>query len=152
MLTKEEKILYALHSIKSVLNDFGLEDIKNEVQFKDGNSETIDCISVLQEFVVNYVNSSQLYKFEELHKVNEWILFKKREATKEEKEMYEWDYVLDCEIPNDGQEILVSDGEVVWSDVFINFGDCYGLESNTELTGLAWMSLPEPYKRKISKQ
>lgn len=80
-------------------------------------------------------------------KVNEWILFKKREATKEEKEMYEWDYVLDCEIPNDGQEILVSDGEVVWSDVFINFGDCYGLESNTELTGLAWMPLPEPYKR-----
>lgn len=146
MMTNEERLLHALYGIKKVLNDFGLEDIKNEVQFKDGNSETIDCISVLQEFVVNYVNSTQA------HKVNEWILFKKREATKEEKEMYEWDYVLDCEIPNDGQEILVSDGEVVWSDVFINFGDCYGLESNTELTGLAWMPLPEPYKRKISKQ
>ncbi|OUP77219.1 hypothetical protein B5F09_06580 [Erysipelatoclostridium sp. An173] len=152
MMTNEERLLHALYSIKKVLNDFGLEAIKNEVQFKNGNTETIDCISVLQEFVVNYVNSSQLYKFEELHKVNEWILFKKREATKEEKEMYQWDYVLDCEIPNDGQEILVSDGEVVWSDVFINFGDCYGLESNTELTGLAWMPLPEPYKRKISKQ
>ena len=140
-MTNEERLLHALYGIKKVLDNLGLEDIKNEVEFKDGSVETIDCISVLQEFVVNYVNSTQA------HKVNEWILFKKREATKEEKEMYEWDYVLDCEIPNDGQEILVSDGEVVWSDVFINFGDCYGLESNTELTGLAWMPLPEPYKR-----
>ena len=140
-MTNEERLLHALYGIKKVLDNLGLEHIKNEVEFNDGSVETIDCISVLQEFVVNYVNSTQA------HKVNEWILFKKREATKEEKEMYEWDYVLDCEIPNDGQEILVSDGEVVWSDVFINFGDCYGLESNTELTGLAWMPLPEPYKR-----
>ena len=65
MMTNEERLLHALYGIKKVLNDFGLEDIKNEVQLKDGNSETIDCISVLQEFVVNYVNSTQAYKFED---------------------------------------------------------------------------------------
>lgn len=53
-MTNEERLLHALYGIKKVLNDFGLEDIKNEVQFKDGNSETIDCINVLQEFVVDY--------------------------------------------------------------------------------------------------
>lgn len=66
MMNKEEKILCALHGIKSVLNDLGLEDIKNKLELKDGSTETIDCISVLQEFVVNYVNSTQPYKFEDL--------------------------------------------------------------------------------------
>lgn len=72
MMTNEERLLHALYGIKKVLNDFGLEDIKNEVQFKNGNTETIDCISVLQEFVVNYVNSTQPYKFEDL-KAGMWI-------------------------------------------------------------------------------
>lgn len=72
MMTNEERLLHALYGIKKVLNDFGLEDIKNEVQFKNGNTETIDCISVLQEFVVNYVNSTQPYKFEDL-KPNMWV-------------------------------------------------------------------------------
>ena len=66
MMTKEEKILCALHGIKSVLNDLGLEDIKNKLELKDGSTETIDCVNVLQEFVVNYVNSTQPYKFEDL--------------------------------------------------------------------------------------
>lgn len=72
MLTKEEKILYALHGIKSVLNDLGFEDIKNELRLKDGSTETIDCINVLQEFIVDYVNSNQPYKFEDL-KAGMWV-------------------------------------------------------------------------------
>lgn len=71
-MTNEERLLHALYGIKKVLNDFGLEDIKNEVQFKDGNSETIDCINVLQEFIVDYVNSNQPYSFKDL-KVGMWI-------------------------------------------------------------------------------
>lgn len=72
MLSKEEKILHALHSIKSVLNDLGFEDIKNELRLKDGSVETIDCINVFQEFIVDYVNSNQPYKFEDL-KPNMWV-------------------------------------------------------------------------------
>ena len=71
-MNKEEKILCALHGIKSVLNDLGLEDIKNKLELKDGSTETIDCMNVLQEFVVNYVNNTQAYKFEDL-KVGMWI-------------------------------------------------------------------------------
>lgn len=40
-----------------------LEDIKNKLELKDGSIETIDCINVLQEFIVDYVNSKQPYKF-----------------------------------------------------------------------------------------
>lgn len=58
-MNKEEKILCALHGIKSVLNDLGLEDIKNKLELKDGSTETIDCMNVLQEFIVDYVNSNQ---------------------------------------------------------------------------------------------
>lgn len=58
-MNKEEKILCALHGIKSVLNDLGLEDIKNKLELKDGSAETIDCMNVLQEFIVDYVNSNQ---------------------------------------------------------------------------------------------
>lgn len=66
MITNEERLLHALYGIKKVLNDFGLEDIKNELELKDGSIETIDCINVLQEFIVDYVNSKQPYKFEDL--------------------------------------------------------------------------------------
>lgn len=72
MMTKEEKILCALHGIKSVLNDLGLEDIKNKLELKDGSTETIDCVNVLQEFIVDYVNSNQPYSFKDL-KVGMWI-------------------------------------------------------------------------------
>lgn len=84
-MTNEERLLHALYGIKKVLNDFGLEDIKNEVQFKDGNSETIDCINVLQEFIVDYVNSNQPYSFKDLkvgmliydNRIKEFSLIKK---------------------------------------------------------------------------
>lgn len=72
MLTKEEKILCALYGIKSVLNDLGHEDIKNKLELKDGSTETIDCVNVLQEFIVDYVNSNQPYSFKDL-KVGMWI-------------------------------------------------------------------------------
>lgn len=75
-----------------------------------------------------------------------WIPFTKRELTTEEKEEHpEWDYIMDCELPDDGEEILVSNGKFVWSDTFINDGDgCY-LDGDTELDGCAWMPLPGPY-------
>ena len=76
-----------------------------------------------------------------------WIPFTMRELTTEEKEEHpEWDYIMDCELPDDGEEILVSDGKFIWSDTFINDGDgCY-LDSNTDLDGCAWMPLPEPWR------
>lgn len=67
-------------------------------------------------------------------KVNEWIRFELDE-----------DGILVSPIPDDEQEILISDGDSVWFDTFINdLGECY-LDSNVELIGLAWMPLPVPY-------
>jgi len=38
-----------------------------------------------------------------------WIPFKTRPLTEEEKEEYpEWDCILDCKLPDDGQRILVT--------------------------------------------
>ncbi len=76
-----------------------------------------------------------------------WIPFTMRELTTEEKEEHpEWEYIMDCELPDDGEEILVSDGKFIWSDTFVNDGDgCY-LDGGTDLDGCSWMPLPEPWR------
>ena len=83
-----------------------------------------------------------------------WIPFKTRPLTKEEKEEHsEWDGILDCKLPDDGQRILVSISvrghECVQYDEFYMDDGCYldsGYEIGTE--AVAWMPLPEPYKEK----
>lgn len=81
----------------------------------------------------------------------QWIPFKTRPLTEEEKEDYPgWDSILDCKLPDDGQMILVSINlhghERVQYDEFFADGGCY-LDSGYELgaEAIAWMPLPEPY-------
>ena len=86
----------------------------------------------------------------------EWIPVKYRESTEEEKayqmEYYGdcYDYIFDCLMPDDGQEILITvkrgDGYVVYPDTCIlDLG--YYLEKNNDWDDvIAWMPLPEPYK------
>lgn len=81
-----------------------------------------------------------------------WIPFKTRPLTKEEKEEHpEWDGILDCKLPDDGQRILINVSvrghESVQYDEFYTDDGSYldsGYEIGTEAT--AWMPLPEPYK------
>lgn len=61
--------------------------------------------------------------------------------------------ILNCELPDIGERILVSDAECKYDDESIwidswDSPDCgiYELESGNELYGLAWMPLPNPYK------
>lgn len=75
-------------------------------------------------------------------------------------ESFEWipftfddEGVLNCELPDIGERILVSDAEAMFDDESIwidswDSPDCgiYELESGNELDGLAWMPLPNPYK------
>ena len=85
-----------------------------------------------------------------------WIPFKTRPLTKAEKEEHpEWDGILDCKLPDDGQRILVNVSvrghESVQYDEFYFYMDdgSYldsGYEIGTEAT--AWMPLPEPYKER----
>ena len=85
----------------------------------------------------------------------QWIPFNTRPLTKEEKEEYpEWDCILDCKLPDDGQAILVSINlrghECVQYDEFYTDDGSYldsGYEIGEEAT--AWMPLPEPYQEEI---
>lgn len=79
--------------------------------------------------------------------VQGWIPFKKRPLTDEEKQEYpDWTYIFDCPLPDDEEEILLSNGKFVWTDTFINDGECY-LDGGDDIDdGMAWMPLPKPYK------
>lgn len=81
-----------------------------------------------------------------------WIPFKTRPLTEEEKEEHpEWDRILDCKLPDDGQAILVSidlrGHECVQYDEFYSDDGSY-LDSGYEIgdEAVAWMPLPEPYR------
>lgn len=81
-----------------------------------------------------------------------WIPFKTRPLTEEEQDKYpEWDCILDCELPDDGQRILVSINlrghEEVQQDDFYSDDESYldsGYEIGTE--AVAWAKMPEPWK------
>lgn len=69
-------------------------------------------------------------------KVGEWIPF-----------IVDDEGMLDCEIPDEGEEILVSDGVNVVTDIFMNDGEeCYLDGWSRDLVGLAWKPLPEPWE------
>jgi hypothetical protein len=101
--------------------------------------KVVNCVSIIEE-----LPSAQPEQ--------RWIPFKTRPLTKEEKEEHpEWDGILDCKLPDDGQRILVSVSvrghESVQYDEFYTDDGSYldsGYEIGTEAT--AWRPLPEPYK------
>lgn len=82
----------------------------------------------------------------------EWIPVKWHEITDEEREREgypkDWVYYLDCEMPQDGQEILVQakNGEIGWDVCYEDDG--FSLDSGWDWKDdiIAWMPLPEPYE------
>lgn len=69
-MNKEEKLLYSLSAIKQVIGTF---DIDIEVTaVKDGNEYVINAYNEIEKCVVDYVNSLQPYKFENL-KSGIWV-------------------------------------------------------------------------------
>lgn len=81
----------------------------------------------------------------------QWIPFKRRKPTEEEGTKF--DYILDCKLPENGQNILVSiivpGHEHVQYDTYWggNGDECF-LDSGYEIVeeAIAWMPLPAPYK------
>ena len=76
-----------------------------------------------------------------------WIPFTRRPMTEEEQEDYpNCTFIFDCDLPDDGDEILVSSGRFVWMDTFCNDDGCY-LDGGDDIDeDMAWMPLPKPYK------
>lgn len=80
-----------------------------------------------------------------------WIPVKAHPATDEERESHpDIDYWLDCEMPDDGQEILVTVKHKNWISVEkdVCYVDSeYSLDSGYDWDDIiAWMPLPEPWK------
>lgn len=79
-----------------------------------------------------------------------WIKLKTRPATRDENILFGWpdnsDHeMFDCKIPEIGETILVTDGDVIWTDTWVNFGlSDYGFDNNNEeLTDLWWAPIPD---------
>lgn len=88
---------------------------------------------------------------EQDEKENGWIPVKYHQISEKEREeesiSNDIQYMFDCKMPDDGQEILVTNGETTWRDT--SFIDCdgYYLDSNYDWIEItAWQPLPEPYK------
>ena len=111
------------------------------------------------EDALNFSEVGGLYVENEIRKFD-WIPVTYRAMTEEEEkdacERLGVDHLEDyekrmftCQLPEDGQEILIS---THWGvsldtcDIDPDYG--YGLENNGDWDGvLAWMPLPEPYKK-----
>lgn len=101
------------------------------------------------------INGVQYFKAEDIYEqptvdaeaVQGWIPFNIRPLTDEEKQEYpDWTAIFECPLPDDGEEILLSNGKYVWTDTFIDDGECY-LDGGDDIDdGMAWMPLPKPYK------
>ena len=85
----------------------------------------------------------------------EWIPIKTRPMTEEERQHYsdlgysedEIAFIYDCPLPDDGQEVLVTDEHGnVETDVFCRDDGCYFETNCDDGEVLAWMPLPKSYK------
>ena len=81
---------------------------------------------------------------------DQWIPVTYHEATEEEREVYGMNcpYILDCPLPEEGDEILVcSKNGKVFEDLMC-YDDGWYLDGGYDFVEeiVAWMPLPEPYK------
>lgn len=122
----------------------------------EGMSDLIDRQKLLYDIEKHHVSDGKFQHWVQIQQQAQpeqrWISFNTRPLTEEETEDYpEWDCILDCKLPDDGQKILVSINvrghESVQCDEFFTDDGSYldsGYEIGTE--AVAWMPLPEPYK------
>lgn len=92
----------------------------------------------------------------------EWIPLKYRPMDEDEYRAFSKEYgylpveertMFDCQMPEDGQEILIS---TKYGHIFLDtcvFDDCYGLEEYGDWNDvLAWMPIPKPYEKEGEKE
>ena len=84
----------------------------------------------------------------------EWIAIRFREPTEEEKERIpEAEYWFDCELPEHGEEVLIT---TIFDDIalttFANYGEdgCEFEDWDAEDVR-AWCKLPEPYTTQMEE-
>lgn len=143
---KQEKMAIEWHENqvrKCDLFPFAVMDYTHENECKECAEEHRQLAELLKEL-------------KQLREQTRWIPMVRREPTDEEKEEYlaqngeELCYILENEMPLNGQEVLVTNGEFVEEDVFDE--DFYNFESNAIEDIDAWMPLPKPYKAEMDNE
>ena len=88
---------------------------------------------------------------------NKWIPLISRPMTEEEREEYKGmagvteNMILNCPLPDDGQEVLVSYGDYVCIDTFHDDDGCYFEDVEIDEVD-AWMPLPLPWKAESEEE
>lgn len=82
--------------------------------------------------------------------MSEWIEITHHTPNDEERAIYgdEFSYIYDCELPNDGTEVLITTKYgYVTTTIFYNDDCAYfeGYEDDGEV--IAWRYLPSPYRK-----
>lgn len=94
-----------------------------------------------------------LKELKQLRKQTSWIPIVTRKPTHDEKDSYfaqngeELCFMVESEMPLNGQKVIVSSGGYVAEDVFDE--DFYNFESLDLESVDAWMQMPKPYKAEM---
>ena len=119
-------------------------------QYADKYSDCYKYAGVYVKVIQDMIEQLQ-DDLEQDEKENGWIPVKYHQISEKERAeesiSKNIQYMLDCKMPDDGQEIFVTNGETTWQDT--SFIDCdgYYLDSNYDWIEItAWRPLPEPYK------
>ena len=93
----------------------------------------------------NDCNRDWMKRIEEQPQVGSWIPVTYHTPKDEDEDML-YAYILDCPMPEEGQEILVSFNGMVDMDVCC-YDEGWYLDNRGDWTDVdAWMPLPAPYK------
>jgi hypothetical protein len=119
-------------------------------QYKDKYSDCYKYAGVYVKVVQDMIEKLQ-DDLEQDEKENGWIPVKYHQISEKERAeesiSNDIQYMLDCKMPDDGQEILVTNGETTWQDTcFINSNGYYLDGGYDWIDIMAWMPLPKPYK------
>jgi hypothetical protein len=119
-------------------------------QYKDKYSDCYKYAGVYVKVVQDMIEKLQ-DDLEQDEKENGWIPVKYHQISEKERAeesiSNDIQYMLDCKMPDDGQEILVTNGETTWQDTCFIDSNGYYLDGGYDwIDIMAWMPLPKPYK------
>lgn len=79
-----------------------------------------------------------------------WNYVYSRETTDEELAEIGCAFMWDGTIPEEDEEVLISDGKTVWTDTWVYYGqnEC-GFDGGTDLEEFYWISFPKPPKKEV---
>lgn len=150
-LADYERLDHAINELERLTCDTPRNNLAESSQDCISREEAINCLTALCKS--NRISVGETIALEKVIKELEqtrWIPIKTRPLTEEEKEElgHEYAFMYDCPLPDDGQDVLVTDylGNVE-VDTFCRDYEGFYFETNCDDGEvIAWMPLSQPYK------